>query len=82
MMDPLTIRSPHLTAEAFRAIQREIGCSDDQLAHNLGLSPKNGKTVVRRIKNDKLECSGPIGSAMLAFASGFRPCWWRDGATA
>ena len=78
-MNPDKILEPSLTAEQFRIAQRELGLSDRDLADNLGLSPRNGKVTVRRIKKDEIPCSGPISTAMVAFLEGFRPPWYRNG---
>lgn len=78
-MNPEKIREPALTAEEFRLAQRQLGLTDRELADNLGLSPKNGRLMVRRIKNDEIPCSGPISAAVVAFLQGFRPDWYRGG---
>lgn len=77
-MNPDKIREPALTAEQFTAAQKALGLSDKQLADNLGLSPRNGDTTVRKIKDDKIACSGPISTAVVAFLQGFRPTWYRE----
>lgn len=78
-MNASDLREPELTADQFAIAQRELGLSDRELANNLGLSPQNGDVTVRKIKNDKIPCSGPIACAMVAFLQGFRPAWYRGG---
>lgn len=77
MADPRDILHPRMSAEEFARAQRLLGWSDDQTAHNLGLS-RNGDVQVRRIKRGRLPCSGPIATLMRAFLDGWRAPWTED----
>lgn len=67
---------PYMTADDFKAAQRDLGLSDRALAVSLGLSETTGHVQVRRIKNSTVACSGPIAGLMLAFLEGFRTPWF------
>lgn len=69
-------REPFMTAEDFKAAQRDLDLTDRALAVSLGLSEANGHVQVRRIKAGAIECSGPIAGLMLAFLEGFRTPWY------
>lgn len=64
----------YMHSEEFADIQHDLDLSDRDLATVLGLN-KNGHRQIRRIKEGKVPCSGPMAVAMLALEEGFRPDW-------
>lgn len=74
---PGDIIRPKLSAGQFEKIRLQLGLSDEELAHLLGLS-SNGPVAVRQMRSGKRDVSGPISTAMIAFVHGFRPPWWPE----
>ncbi|MEO1028161.1 MAG: hypothetical protein AAFX02_03795 [Pseudomonadota bacterium] len=70
------IKHPPLTPGQFEAIRLELGLNKDDLALALGLSGKNVYVTIDEMIRGKRPISGPISTAMLAFADGWRPSWW------
>lgn len=64
-----------MTPKQFREIRHKLGLSANGMGTALGLKGDPGRTV-RRYEAGDIEISGPVQTAMLAMAAGFRPPWW------
>lgn len=66
-----------MTPEQFRKIRKKLGLSANQMGTALGLRGDPGRTV-RRYEAGDIEITGPVQTAMLAMADGFRPPWYPE----
>jgi transcriptional regulator with XRE-family HTH domain len=64
-----------MTPEQFRKIRNKLGLSANKMGVALGLRGDPGRTV-RRYESGDIEISGPVQTAALALAEGFRPPWF------
>lgn len=66
-----------MTPEQFRKIRKKLGLSANKMGTALGLRGDPGRTI-RRYESGEVEISGPVQTAMLAMAEGFRPPWYPE----
>jgi hypothetical protein len=64
-----------MTPQQFSTIKRKLQLSAREMGLALGLRGDPGRTV-RRYEEGTIEISGPVATATLALAQGFRPPWW------
>lgn len=59
-------------------IRKRLKLSAREMGLALGLRGDPGRTV-RRYESGEVEITGPVQTALLALAEGFRPPWWPKG---